>query len=142
TGDGKKEGIRYRARLALDPEEKGIDLSAPIYFSRFGEWTKKSGFARVLPGQSGATCLCWDDAEFGTLMKARNADVFVFTRETYKDSPDYHSCDATFKDMRKISDVFPQQDRYLWSSGVRLLDYKSTKGDRLQAALLLPAGYE
>ena len=54
TGNGKKDGIRYRARLALDPEEKGVDLAAPLYFSVFGEWTKKSGFARVDPKHPGA----------------------------------------------------------------------------------------
>ena len=29
-----------------------------------------------------------------------------------------------------------------WSSGTRLIDYKSDKGDKLQGALYLPANYE
>ncbi|HCQ03378.1 MAG TPA: hypothetical protein DIT99_23000, partial [Candidatus Latescibacteria bacterium] len=36
----------------------------------------------------------------------------------------------------------PQQDEFLWSAGSQLIDYESAKGDRLQAALHLPAGYE
>ena len=31
TVNGKKDKIRYRARFRLDPEEKGIDLTAPVY---------------------------------------------------------------------------------------------------------------
>jgi dipeptidyl aminopeptidase/acylaminoacyl peptidase len=142
TGNGKKDGIRYRGRLSLDPEEKGIDLSKPLYFSTYGEWTKKSGFVRLDPNSAAMTTLCWDDAEFGGLRKAAEADVFVFTRETNKDCPDYYVTNARFKSSRKVSNVNPQQEKYRWPSGTKLIDYKSAKGDRLQAALMLPADYE
>jgi dienelactone hydrolase len=152
TGHARKDGIRYRRRLVLDPEEKGIDLSAPVYFWVYGEWTKKSGFARLEPGQSAPVRLCWGDAEVGSLLKARHADVFVYTRQTYREFPDYHASDATFKAARKLTDINPQQPKFLWASGVRLLDYAprlpatevgpGLKSNRLQATLLLPAGYQ
>ena len=142
TRDGKKAGIRYRNLITINAEEKGIDLSVPLYFSAMEEWTKKSGFVRIDPGQTGPSRLCWDDAEFGGLMKAANADVFVYTRETASEYPDYHATDAGFKEPRRLTKVNAQQDKYLWSSGSLLVDYKSAKGDRLQGALFLPANYE
>jgi dienelactone hydrolase len=142
TGNGRKESIRYRFRIALDPEEKGIDLSAPVYFSAMEEWTKKSGIIRTDPNQPGSTKLCWDDAEFGALRKAPGADVFVFTRETMADYPDYYVTDANFKTPRRLTKINTQQEKFLWSSGSMLVNYESTKGDRLQGALLLPANYE
>jgi dipeptidyl aminopeptidase/acylaminoacyl peptidase len=142
TRTGKKEGVRYRPRIRLDPEEKGIDLSVAQYFSAYGEWTKKAGFARVEPNGAGLTTLCWDDAVFSSLTKARDADVFVYTRQTYRDYPDYYLTDPTFKPARRLTEANPQQEKFRWCAGVRLLEYKSAKGDRLQAALLLPAGYE
>jgi dienelactone hydrolase len=142
TEDGKKESIRYRLRIALDPKEKGIDLSAPIYFSMQSEWTKKAGIGRVDPGKPGVTRLLWDDAEFGALQKARHGDVFVYTRETHKDYPDYYVTDASLQGGRKITTGAPHQDQFLWSGGARLIDYTSAKGDRLQGALFLPANYE
>jgi dienelactone hydrolase len=141
TGDGKKLGIRYRGRIVLDPEEKGIDLAAPMYLSAMEEWTKKSGFVRLDP-KGGRARLLWDAAEFGSLAKAHAADVFVYTRETNADYPDYQVTDAGFKQSRRLTTVNPQQKEFLWSSGSMLVDYESTKGDRLQGALFLPANYE
>ena len=142
TEDGKRDAIRYRLRFPLDPEEKGIDLSAPIYFSLQGEWTKKAGIAWLDPGKTGVTRLLWDDAEFTSLQKARHADVFVYTRETDRDYPDYYVTDAALKNGKKITHGVPDQDQFLWSSGAMLIDYTSAKGDKLQGALFLPANYQ
>src|SRR5262249_8868773 len=43
---------------------------------------------------------------------------------------------------RKVTDANPQQEKIAWSSGSRLVDYTGAKGQKLQAALFLPAGYE
>jgi dipeptidyl aminopeptidase/acylaminoacyl peptidase len=142
TVDGKRDAIRYMAPTTLDPDARGIDLSKPIYVSLHGHWTKKAGFGRIDPGKTGVTRLCWDDAAFGRLLKARDADVFLFTRQTHRDYPDCHVVDASFKSPRRLTHANPQQDKVAWCGGVRLLDYTSTKGDKLQAALFLPANYQ
>src|SRR5262249_53870356 len=90
----------------------------------------------------GLTRLCWDDASFGVVAKAKDADVYAYMRQTCKDCPEYFVSDATFKAPRKLTDVASRQAKVAWSSGAMLLDYTSTKGDRLQAALFLPANYE
>jgi dipeptidyl aminopeptidase/acylaminoacyl peptidase len=41
-----------------------------------------------------------------------------------------------------LTNGLPNQDQFLWSSGARLIDYTSAKGDKLQGALFLPANYE
>ena len=141
TINGKKEGIRYRSRYRLDPEEKGIDLSLPLYISTYGEWTKKGGVARIDKGKPGAKMLLWDDALF-SVMKAKNAEVYLYTRQTHKDYPDFYVTDSSLTKGLKITDAGAQQEEYLWSSGSMLLDYESAKGDKLQAAFFLPANYE
>jgi dipeptidyl aminopeptidase/acylaminoacyl peptidase len=142
TQNGKRDKIRYQSRYRLDPEEKGIDLSKPNYLRAYGEWTKKAGIARLEGGKPGPKMLMWQDAGFGALIKAENAEKYFFTRETYKDSPDYYVADAMLGGAGKISDVNPQQKNFLWSSGSRLIDYTSAKGDKLQGALFLPANYQ
>ncbi len=142
TGDGRRAAIRYSNPVTLEPDTKGIDLSKPIYVALHEEWTKKAGLGRIDPGKTGVTRLCWDDAAFGRLTKARDADVFLFTRETYNDYPDYHVADATFQAPRRLTQTNPQQDKVAWCGGVRLLNYTSSKGDKLQAALYLPANYQ
>jgi len=141
TGNGAKDKIRYR-RARIDPEEKAVDLDQPQYFAALGEWTKKAGIARLEKGKPAPTVLLWDDAGFGGLAKAKKAEVYVYTRDTYKDYPDYYVTDALLKNGQKITEANPQQKDFLWTSGQMLLDYTSAKGDKLQAALFLPANYE
>jgi len=81
--------------------------------------------------------LLWDDAGFGGLAKAKKAEVYVYTRDTFNDYPDYYVTDALLKNGRRITEANPQQKGFLWSSGQMLLDYTSAKGDKLQAALFL-----
>lgn len=142
TVNGKKDGIRFQRRFRLDMDEKGIDLSEPMFISMYGEWTKKSGIARIDKGKPGPKVLLWEDASFSGLRKAEDADVYLFTKSTYKDYPNYYVADKSLKNGTKITDANPQQKDFLWSSGVKLVDYTSDKGDKLQAALFLPANYE
>lgn len=142
TLNGRKDQIRYRSLTSLDPEDRGIDLSKPQYVPMYGEWTKKSGIGRLEKDKTGVNVLIWDDAGFGGPMKARKGDVYFYTRDTNNEYPNYFVTDTLLKNGQKITDANPQQKDFLWSSGVMLLDYKSAKGDKLQAALFLPANYE
>ncbi len=141
TVNGKAEGVRYRRRFKLDPEEKGIDLKGPVFFEAYEEWTKKSGIVCCKDGRPEVKRLLWGDALF-SLLKAKNADIYVYSRQTDREYGDYFATDGTLKKGRRLTDANPQQSEYLWSVGSRLVDYTSDKGDRLQASLFLPAEYE
>jgi len=142
TVNGKRDSIRYRRPFRFDPDERGIDLSAPVYLGAYGEWTKKSGIGLIEPGKPGVKMLQWGDAEFTQLLKAKKADVYLYTRETTRDFPNYYAADATLSEGKQVTDANPQQKDFFWPGGVRLVDYTSTHGDKLQAALWLPANYE
>ena len=92
-------------------------------------------------GAAGATNLVFDDAKLNFL-KARDADVFLFTRQTYVDFPNYYLANATFGSDKQLTDANPQQRQFAWSPGAKLIDYTSAKGDKLQGALYLPANYQ
>jgi len=140
TGDGKVNQTRYQRRYGFDPRERGIDLTKPLYFSTYGEWTKKEGLVRIDPsGKSRA--FFFDDARYN-YVKARQADVFLFTKQTARDFPDYHVAGPDFRGVRQITNANPQKKDFAWTSGVRLINYTSDKGDKLQGALYLPANYE
>lgn len=136
TVNGRRDKIRYEARFALDPDEKGINLAKPIYFNTYGEWTKKGGIAIVEASKPGVKMLAWDDASYGNLLKAKHADTLLFTRQNVTDFPNY------WLDGQKVTDANPQQKDFLWSSGAKLVDYTCDHGAKSQAALFLPANYE
>jgi dienelactone hydrolase len=146
TVNGKKDGIRYRSILRLDPEERGFDLSQPRYVTMFGEWTKKGGVGKLDPARPGIQPLLWDDAMF-SVTKARKADVYFYTKSTYKDPSDYYATDASLKPGRKLTNADAQVKAFTWSSGQMLVEYTFTlnkaKGpQKLQGSLSLPANYE
>lgn len=141
TKNGKTEQIRYQNRYKLDPDEKGIDLTKTQYFKIYGEWTKKSGFAAI--ENSKTQSIIWEEATLGSLGKAKSATAFVYSKQTFKDSPEYYVSTSTqLTDAKKLTKNTPDFEKYAWSPSVKLIDYKSDKGDKLQGALFLPAGYE
>ncbi|MFM8394269.1 MAG: TolB family protein, partial [Acidobacteriota bacterium] len=91
TVNGLKEKIRYGARFRLDPDEKGINLSQPVYVRTYGEWTKRAGIARIDPGKIGAQMLRWDDAVYGGMLKAKQAETYLYVRETFDNPPTWFS---------------------------------------------------
>ena len=145
TQNGRREKIRYQFRYNLDPDEKGIDLSKGIYVRMYGEFTKKSGLARLEPSKMGLAAgpkiLLWEDANIGSLGKSKNADVFYFTKEKFNEPTNFYLTNAALANPKKITENAPNFAKYTWSAGARLVDYVSDKGDTLQAALFLPAGY-
>jgi dipeptidyl aminopeptidase/acylaminoacyl peptidase len=140
TQTGKRDRVRY-SLISLSPDERDVDLGKPVYFATYGEWTKKGGISRHVPGKAALERLLWDDADY-SLIKAEHSDVYAYTRETDTTFPDYYLTDATFKPATRLTDANPDQEKFVWSGGSRLIDYVSDKGDTLQAALYLPADYQ
>ncbi len=143
TVNGKRDGIRYQGFNQYEPERKepGFDFGKPAYTTLTYEWRKKEGIGRIDPGQAGVKVLLTGDNSFGSMQKARDADVFYLTRETSIEPTNLYTTDATFKELKKVSDLNPQQKDYNWMSGVKLIDYTAC-GKRLQGALFMPANYQ
>ncbi|HWP55000.1 MAG TPA: prolyl oligopeptidase family serine peptidase [Pyrinomonadaceae bacterium] len=142
TVNGKTDQIRYRRPQILDPEQRGFDLTKPLYLDVYSEWTKKDGIGMIEPGKPGVKRLMWDEASYSGMIKAKKADVYLYTRQTYKDPPDYYVTDASLANGKRLTNLGAGQEKFLWSSGTILVDYTSAKGDKLQGALHLPANYE
>jgi dipeptidyl aminopeptidase/acylaminoacyl peptidase len=141
TANGKKDRIRYQARVGAPFRERGIDLAKPLFLETYGDRTKKEGLARVDAAKGGATVVSWEDNKVD-YRKARDADAWFFTRQTVVKYPDVYAADAGLANERRLTDANPQQKNVLWSSGSRLVDYVCQHGDTLQGALYLPANYE
>ena len=154
TGDGRKNRVRYRSvyhfgqisvaggrgRRASAPDTS-IDVTKPLYFATYGDWTKQEGVSRVAPNKSGATPIFFEPARF-TVQKARDADTYAITRQTFTEFPNYWLAGGDLKPTRQLTNANPQMKDLAWSSGTRLINYTSDKGDKLQGALYLPANFD
>ena len=116
-----------------------IDITKPLTFATFGEYTKKAGFSRLVDGKMNT--LVFDDAAYSTPLRATGTDQFLFTRQTFQEFPDLVVSGADFTDRKKISDANPQQAEYKWGHRV-LFDYTTRRGDKLQGMLAVPDDYK
>jgi dipeptidyl aminopeptidase/acylaminoacyl peptidase len=150
--DGSAEEIRHRYVSLTQPAGGGrggrggggaspewIDLDKPVYLSLEGRWTKKTGYARL--ENSKVERLVLLDKGVRSLEKAKNADTFVYQVGAWDTSPNYFATAADFKNPRAVSDTNSFASQYAWGRA-ELIDYKNSKGDRLQGALYYPANYE
>ena len=143
TVNGRKDAIRYQGRVpGIYPNERGIDLSKPQYFSVMAEWTKRAGYGMLEPGKTGLKMLLWEDASIGGLQKSEKGDVWIYRKETPTQAPQIYVTDATLSAGRKLVDMAPEAESLAWSAGAQLIEFKNDKGERLQASLYLPANYE
>ncbi len=137
-GVGEEEQIIFRYVNIED--EDYIDTSENLLLSAFGERTKKDGFYSLKMGDSPRK-LIFEDASFGSPMKAEDTNTVILPRQTFVDFPDYYQTDTKFKRLKKVTDANPQQAEYAWGSRV-LIDFENGRGDQLQGTLTLPANYE
>jgi dipeptidyl aminopeptidase/acylaminoacyl peptidase len=135
---GFQDDIRFRY-VRTDPEERAIDLEAPILLSAYGEWTKKEGFFEVRDGN--LVELAWEDRKFGRPQKAEDADRYLFTVQTFRDFPDLWVSGRDFSDRQQVTTANPQQEEYLWGSRI-LFEYTNDDGVRLQGTLAIPDTYQ
>jgi len=134
NGIGSEREIRF-GYVRLDPEEDYIDLSKPVLLSAYGQWTKQAGFYRLSGGRMQA--LVFDDAMYGSVQKAANADRVLFTRQTWTAFPDLQVATLAMNDARRVTDANPQQADYAWGRRI-LFDYTNRDGVKLQGTLAIP----
>jgi len=137
-GFGEENEIRFRV-IDTDPDEDEFDLSKPLYLSAYGEWTKKAGFYRLDGGDLEE--LVFDDARYGNLTKAEDADVAIFTRQDFETFPDLWLSDLDHESRLQITNANPQQAEYNWGRRI-LFDYYTYDGIRKQGTLAIPNDYQ
>ncbi|MBN2199880.1 MAG: S9 family peptidase [Candidatus Aminicenantes bacterium] len=139
-GQGRAEGRIFRV-LKTDPEARFFKKGETLLLSMFHEREKHHGFSSARIGRPGATRLLEDKKKFVFRAKAENADVVIYTRESFEEFPDLWAAEMTFTASRRLTDVNPQIREFAWGSA-ELVEWLSLDGRPLQGVLIKPAGYE
>ncbi|MCE7055318.1 prolyl oligopeptidase family serine peptidase [Algoriphagus sp. AGSA1] len=138
---GRKSQTVFR-RQNLDPEEKGIDPNGQLLLTAFNEKTKDSGyFTGTFEGKSAPKQLIMSANRYYGLTKAKESREIFLNRSTYAENPDLYLSDLTFKNLKKVSNLNPQQAEVNWGS-VELVDYMTNDGESLQGLLFKPENFD
>jgi dipeptidyl aminopeptidase/acylaminoacyl peptidase len=140
-GLGRKEHVELRY-VKLDPEEKSIDQSKPVMLRAEDTVTHASGFytARV-DVQQQPRKIAMAAQDFSVPIKAKDADVFLLTAQTFNQFPDLMVTDASMKEFRKVSDANPQKADLIWGSA-EMVSFESLDGVPLQGVLYKPENFD
>ncbi|RZK80329.1 MAG: S9 family peptidase, partial [Pedobacter sp.] len=137
----KDQSVRMRNRIYVN--EKGTDLSKDQYFTLFDASNKKMGIGLLEAGKNLIKPLFMDDNLYNGITKATDGNVFTFMKQNALKSPEvFVTTTPNLALPKQISTNTPDQEKYAWSAGVKLISYISANGDTLQASLYLPANYE
>jgi dienelactone hydrolase len=147
TKIGRELKTRFRP-IRLDDEDRsdnrGIDLSKPMLLSAENLETYDTGYYRLEPGQKPKLLIMGArqyGGRFGGLTKAKNADVYVFTVQTFSDYPDYYVADKDFKEVKRVTDINPRVREFNWGKA-ELVHYKSADGVPLKGLLIKPENFD
>ncbi|MCB8932583.1 MAG: S9 family peptidase [Chthonomonadaceae bacterium] len=140
-GFGRRWNLRLRV-VSLDRDRGPLDPKASLLLNAFNADTKAAGFYRdSLAGTDSPQKLVMEDRRFGNPSKAEDADVLLFTQETFRDFPDLWVSNGNFEHRKRMSDVNPQQAEYAWGDA-ELVQYTSIDGVPLQGILVKPADFD
>lgn len=128
--------------LEEDDEERGLDPGRPVTLRGEHETTRATGYFRTgFDAPAAPVRLLWADRNHRFLTRAKDAGTVLISASRFDEYPDLLRTDADFRRPVKVTDGGAQMAPFLWGSG-ELLDFRSTSGVPLQAALYKPAGFD
>ena len=134
---GRTNSISLRY-LKLDPEQEFIETGKPVIVKAFNERSKAEGyFSASLGSNTNPRLLMMEDKKFNSLIKAKDAEVLICTRENVSESPDIWSGNLSFENMRQLSYANPEQHKLVWPK-VKLVQWRTFSGNALEGLLYLP----
>ncbi len=140
---GAENNLRHRrARTDREFDSAPIDPSEPMYFSVYDDWLEEWGYARADQLGARVQTLIQGEARFSSLLKAEDAETYLYRMESFEDSPDYFvSGNAALEGAQQITRTNPFQGEYAWGRS-ELIEFENAWGDQLQGSLYYPANYE
>lgn len=137
---GRKEKTQYRY-ISVDREEKFITPGQKLLLRSFDEKTKGSGLAVLDLTGNKTTSLFREPVSVGAqVQKAKDVDVYVYTKETYSQSPDLYAQQGTGMAAR-LSQTNPQQKEYNWGTA-ELFKWKAYTGKETEGVLYKPEDFD
>ena len=141
TKNGCENKITYR-RISLDREQEYIDLNQPMMLTGYNEVDKSTGLYRArLSAPANPALLIGGSFSYGNVAKAKKADKYIYTRESYEVYPDVWYTNASFKKPVQLTQGIRQQDPYIWGTA-ELISWTSLDGKKLEGIIYKPANFD
>ncbi len=138
TRNGRSERLQYRIERTDDKPYLAVNL--PVLLTGYHDLRKTTAFYELRMERPSVTLLADDSKKLTFVAKAGNADVVLFTRESYNEFPDLWSADLRFRNRTKRTDVNPVMKELAWGNS-QLVEWSSMDGTPAQGVLITPGGW-
>ncbi|MBX3239563.1 MAG: S9 family peptidase [Chitinophagaceae bacterium] len=141
TVTGRKNKIRYHY-IKTDPEETAIAPVQEVLLSMFNETSKHAGLAlgRISEPQTPRVIMSGPYAINAHPLKAANAAVYIYTKESYIQSPDLY-VNNDWKLEIRLTGINPQQSQYLWGTA-ELFSWRAYNGKPATGIVYKPENFD
>ena len=102
---------------------------------------RSTGFFRLAPDGGQPEQLMFAPKMLGSVVKAKEADVLVFTQQSFTEFPDVWASNLRFEHPERISFANPQQTKYNWGTQ-EMIEFTSKDGKKLKALLAKPENFD
>jgi dipeptidyl aminopeptidase/acylaminoacyl peptidase len=140
TKNGREKRLNYRY-VNLDREERFIDSEKDMLLSAFDEVSRSSGYFKFSLKDNRLTQLLMTAHRYAGIEKAKDGNMYLYTRENFQEFPDLHVADLNFSKPRKISEANPQQKNYKWGTA-ELVSWRSLDNIPLEGILYKPENFD
>jgi dipeptidyl aminopeptidase/acylaminoacyl peptidase len=125
-----------------DRDSRWIDPAKPLLLRAEDKDRRDSGFFSTrLEAKADPERLLIAPRNYSSPVQAKNADVLLFSGQTFREYPDLLVSDSSFATVNKVSDANPQMSQFLWGSA-ELVRYRNADGVPLKALLFKPADFD
>jgi len=140
AGEGREKNTTYRV---VNTAESGKYMSAkdPLLLFVLQRDTRASGFSSLNLKNNALQSLVFSDHRYNFMEKAKAGKTSLFTRQSFQEFPDLQIASDNWKDVRKLSNVNPQQSEYLWGTAEQM-SYFSSDGQRIEGLLFKPENFD
>ncbi|MEJ6475943.1 S9 family peptidase [Pseudoalteromonas piscicida] len=139
--DGYKTQTQYRIEYK-DQDKLGFTADDTLILSAHNLVNKQTHIAKLSLNNGNLETVLAGEAKYNVVKKAKEADTFLITRQSYHEFPDYWVTDSRFKQPTKVTHLNPQQATFAWGQKPELVQYKGYDGEDLQGVLIKPANYK
>jgi dipeptidyl aminopeptidase/acylaminoacyl peptidase len=137
---GRKDKIQYRF-INVDREERFITPGQKLLLRAFDEKDKSSGLAVLDLSKSNTTLLFKEPVSVSAnVLKAKDADVYCFTKESFVKSPDVYVEQGSSSAIQ-LSHINPQQNDYNWGKA-ELFKWKAYTGKETEGIIYKPEDFD
>ena len=138
---GRKNDITFDIKKLHDDIET-LDRNKDVYLTAFNNKTKASGVYKgnIEKAKNPELVKMSDMYAAQNMKKAKDADVFIYSKETVKDPADIY-VSKDFVNETKVTDINPQQADYIWETS-ELVEWKTYSGKKATGVLYKPENFD